>query len=97
VHKVMNMSPAEVETWARSAPAHQVHAAHTEAELAIGEWRQRLNRPEELRDLASPICRPMSLPALALAAGRAALELEIIRQTWPASLDALRPALRWER
>jgi hypothetical protein len=71
------MREAEIDAWLRAAPAHLVRQAHTEAELAIAEWRRRLCRPDEQRDLGS---FGVVTRRTAAAAGRAAIELAILVQ-----------------
>ena len=77
------MREAEIDTWLSSAPTHQVRVAHTEAALAVTDWRMRICRPEEQRHLAGAPTR-----AIAAAAGRITLELWIVVATWPGSLGA---------
>jgi hypothetical protein len=67
---------AEIDTWLSSAPPHQVRTAHTEAALALNEWRERITRPGEQCCLASSGGAPTR--SIVAAAGRAALELAII-------------------
>jgi hypothetical protein len=74
------MTEAEIDAWLTAAPVHQVRAAHTEAALAIGEWRQRLCRPEERCLLSISLGR--SSRSITAAAGRAAMETAIIVVTW---------------
>jgi hypothetical protein len=70
------MEEAEIDDWLGRAPAAQVRAAHTEAELAIAEWKRRLCRPEESCLLSINV--GLQSRSLAAAAGRAAIELAIL-------------------
>ena len=72
------MTEAEIDAWLRAAPAHLVRDAHSEAELAIAEWKLRLCRPEEQCLLSISLGR--SSRGIAAAAGRAAIELAVLVQ-----------------
>jgi hypothetical protein len=88
------MKEAEIDTWFRSAPVHQVRAVHSEAELSIAEWRRRINRPDEQRHLAS---FGEASRCTVAAAGRAAIEVAIITAIFPKTLDAALRAPPLER
>jgi hypothetical protein len=71
------MTEEEIDAWLRGAPVHQVRAVHSEAGLALNEWRLRINRPHEQRHLAS---FGGGTRCTIAAAGRVSVELAILVQ-----------------